>query len=534
MSETDKLEASAMPVSWRTIPGPAAVAVIAALVLLPLVLTPVLPLTDFYAHLVRYHVLATIDASPALRENFAPAWALLPNLGLDILGTALMALFPPLLAAKILGALIMGLPALGALALAHVLHGRIGVPALILASFLTVNHIVIWGFSNFLVGLGLALLGIALWLRLAGRPALQLAAGAAFAVLILFVHGLTFALWGLMLGAVELAREVRLGGWAPRHLLVRMGRLALLAVVPALLFLQMPTAGSDDGVTVAFSNLSNHIAAGRGVAEVLDEIAQRIDGVLRVVEAGWPAFDLPIGATLWLLIAAGMATGALRLHPDLRLAAAGILALVAVMPPNLFGVGHLDERTPVVLLAVLAAGLSAEGGDGRARAAILACLALLLALRTVVVGVAWAESGARYTDFRVALGELDGKSRLGGSVFLDGTDAPGLVWPHCKPLVFLMYFDAGIIVPTFANPTQQPLAIRGPLANTRQRRAEGLSDEGGLRDKLAREAEAGIDFVVVCTDGPHGSAPESARLVAAEPPWALYELTPEADGASRP
>src|SRR3546814_18500701 len=58
----------------------------AVLLMIPLLATPVLPLIDFYNHIARYYVLSHLDEA-RLAANYASAWALLPNLGLDALAT---------------------------------------------------------------------------------------------------------------------------------------------------------------------------------------------------------------------------------------------------------------------------------------------------------------------------------------------------------------------------------------------------------------------------------------------------------------
>src|SRR3546814_6579928 len=73
----------------------------AVLLMIPLLATPVLPLIDFYNHIARYYVLSHLDEA-RLAANYASAWALLPNLGLDALATPLLGVMPPLAAARLI------------------------------------------------------------------------------------------------------------------------------------------------------------------------------------------------------------------------------------------------------------------------------------------------------------------------------------------------------------------------------------------------------------------------------------------------
>src|SRR3546814_6653804 len=95
----------------------------AVLLMIPLLATPVLPLIDFYNHIARYYVLSHLDEA-RLAANYASAWALLPNLGLDALATPLLGVMPPLAAARLIAALILLVQFSGVIFLHRTLHRR--------------------------------------------------------------------------------------------------------------------------------------------------------------------------------------------------------------------------------------------------------------------------------------------------------------------------------------------------------------------------------------------------------------------------
>ncbi|MGH6977408.1 MAG: hypothetical protein ACREED_10315, partial [Stellaceae bacterium] len=119
----------------------------------PLVLTPLPPLVDYPNHLARMHLLAALSRSPTLQQYFALAWRPLPDLAMDVL-------VPPLLGAVSLstaGKLFLVatyFSLTGGVAVLHrALHGRWS--AWPLTAFLLVyNRLLLWGFVNFLFGLG--------------------------------------------------------------------------------------------------------------------------------------------------------------------------------------------------------------------------------------------------------------------------------------------------------------------------------------------------------------------------------------------
>ena len=61
--------------------------------LIPMLVTPVMPLIDFYNHLTRYFVLAHIGADPVLQTYYQAHWTLLPDIGVDLLATPLLRFF---------------------------------------------------------------------------------------------------------------------------------------------------------------------------------------------------------------------------------------------------------------------------------------------------------------------------------------------------------------------------------------------------------------------------------------------------------
>lgn len=501
----------------------------AILCLVPLLLTPVLPFIDFYAHILRYQILAQSGQGSVFAENYAPAWKLLPNLGLDVIGTGVLSFLPPLVAAKVIAALIMYAPFAGTLYLARVLHGHIPVLSVALAGILVFNNILVWGFANFLLGLGIAIGGVGYWIAASDKPGRQLGVSAVIGIVLLFVHALSFALWGLLLGAVELMLAIEAGKPRLGALAVRAGRLLSLAVVPSALFLQMDTVKAEHGVTVAFSNLFGYAERGQLGERLRDELWQRTDTFLRVAESFSPPLDRALGMLLWGTIAFGLLNGIIRLDRRIRLAAAMMLLLVAAMPPNLFGVGYVDDRIPLVLLTLLAAGLILQPVFWRARVLLWGLIGLF-ALRTALVGWGYYQVGDTYRDYLDQITQID-TGRIAASLIFSESNDPDIFSTTCKPLRFLLAIKNGTAVSTFANPTQQPLLIIGPLSDARSRidhleeavrphlPANGPSQK---QEAIERYFTAGFDTVVVCDEAPAVPAPVGTVILAHGYHWTLY------------
>src|SRR3546814_3418910 len=102
---------------------------LAAIVLMaavPLLWPDVPPLTDLPGHMGRYRVQLDLVDSPALQQYYRFEWALIGNLGIDLLIVPLSKLFGLELAVKLIVLLIPSLTVAGFLWVAREVHGQIG------------------------------------------------------------------------------------------------------------------------------------------------------------------------------------------------------------------------------------------------------------------------------------------------------------------------------------------------------------------------------------------------------------------------
>lgn len=500
------------------------------LMLIPLALTPMIPAVDFNDHLLRYWILADNGATPALAQNYTPRWALLSNLGLDILGAGLLKLLPPLTAGKLLAGLVLLAPVAGTLYLAHAVQGRLTLFTCLLAATLGFSNIFTWGFANFLLGLGLLLFGLGWWVRMQDRPVLQLGGAMLIGAVLIAVHALTFGLWGLMLGCIELAIAFGVGRPTVGNLLVRAGRLISLAILPTIYFLSSRTAEAPQGVTAAVGNLSAHAERGNFATRVLQEVINRFDLMLRVSDTLNPWADRLIGGLTWALLLGALAAGILRLAPVMRLAVALAFVMVLVIPPNMFGSGYTNDRLPLLLMALLAGGLTLVASHPRAKA-VTTAMGLLLVVHLGLVTASYAQAGRHFRNYFAQTQPLE-LGRIAAPLHFRGAGQLDYL-PFCSGLMPALAFTKDMAVPTFVTPSQQPLEADGPLraaleartqGDPRMKRAKFLADApvAERQARIARQFTYGFDTIVVCdADGP---VPSDARIerVAAGPFWGVY------------
>lgn len=275
---------------------------------------------------------------------------------------------------------------------------------------------------------------------------------------------------------------------------------------------------------------------------LVDEAWQRVDSFLRVAESSFPAIDRFLGLLLWGTLVAGFLSGTLRLDRRLWLATALAIALLFVMPPNLFGVGYLDDRMPLLLVSLLAAGTSLapdtrDRSASRAitlRAALPVFMATLVAVHLGLVTVGWARDGQIYRHFLNTTNEIQ-PGGLATSVYFGDAVNRDIGRP-CKPLLFLLLLQNGTAVPTFANPTQQPLGLTGPLkAALESAGSIGRLPAEADRSKVLEDlATAGFETVVICDMTPLAVQENTMLLVGQGQGWALFQrsadrATPLAD-----
>lgn len=218
-------------------------AVLLCAALAPVWLTPIPAMVDYPNHLARMYILSaagTPDANP----YYPTAWALYPNLAMDLLVPQFAKLMGVETATRLFLLISQMLIVGGALALEYVIKGRAQIAGFVALMFLYCLPFA-WGFVNFEFGLGVALFGIAamLWAQEAPWP-LRLAVNAAFVAALFAAHFFALGIYGATLGIVELWRAKQRNA-AIAETALRLAVLALPALV--LLTIMAETAGAIGG-----------------------------------------------------------------------------------------------------------------------------------------------------------------------------------------------------------------------------------------------------------------------------------------------
>lgn len=341
---------------------------------LPGILARYPQMTDYPAHLARWHIMIDGGRTAELARYYAFNWAWSGNLGVDILVRPLAALFGLETAGRIF---VVGIPMLvagGLFTVEWTLRRRIGVgPLLALATVW--SPALLMGFLNFELALAMALFAFALWIKLEGsryREPLFVPLGA----LIWLCHQSGWGVLGVMVFGYEWSRR---SSWKalPRCVLATWP--LWLPFLPTVLASQQAHGSFDYGRRPLYVKWIFWKEALRDRVRYLD-----------------------YGTTILFCL---MPLVALRYRKlDSRLAWSGLICLLLslVVPRHLGGGDLADLRLIAVGLMLLALAI-----DWRpARTALMVVALLPFAMRLAITSAVWTVHSANVGRMMVALEQI--------------------------------------------------------------------------------------------------------------------------------
>ncbi len=448
------------------------------LVATPLAVCGVLPLFDYPNHLARMFLLANLGHSPNLDAFYSVAWRPVPNLAMDLVVPPLLSFLPLIAAGKVFVLITFLLTTAGAAALHRVLFGRWSAWGC-LAFLLLYSRILLWGFLNYLTGVGICLCGIAAWigLRRAALP-LRLSVGAAFAMALYFAHLMAFGSFAVLVAGYEVGEVIRERlRWRPAAWRLVIGALPFL---PVLAMMAIFHGAAEGGIVFGKPWRKFDL-----LFSIFDDYSRPFDVF---------CFALTVGA-------AGLAFSRrwIRLAPELAFPLAFLGLAYLALPSQLWSASGADHRLPLVLALVVAAGSCWAVDRPRLERGYLGGAALLFLVRLGVVAVHWHGDGRIYDELLAGMDRIPPGS-LVGVAYPDGA-----VNVSTTPLVHLPTLEIArrqAFIPTlFAEATQQPIALRPPYDALAAACPPELLWEhyvdGQALDAIPRTACARFDFVVL-------------------------------------
>lgn len=338
---------------------------------IPLLWPEIPPLVDLPGHMGRYRVQLVYDQVPWLHDWYNFQWALMGNLGVDLLVIPLSAVFGLELAVKLIVIAIPAMTVAGLLMIAREVHGRIPATALF-ALPLAYAFPFHFGFVNFALSMAFALLAFGWWLRLArqGRLVLRGIVFVPVSTLIWVTHTFGWGMLGVLAFSAELIRQHDLrrrtdvpwhrdliGGWVLPWF--HAGLHCLVLAPPALLMIAWRSGGHVSGQTGDWFNWR---------AKTL--------WVTQVFRDRWQLFDIASVGVLFLLLFKAVRDPNIQYSRNLALSGLFLLAVYILLPRIVFGSAYADMRLVPFLLAIAILAIRPKPGLSIRGAAVVAVLGL--------------------------------------------------------------------------------------------------------------------------------------------------------------
>ncbi len=406
-------------------------------VAVPLFSTVLPPLFDYPNHLARMHLL-----SEGGNQFYAVHWEPLPNLAQDLIVPPLARLMPLDIASKLFLVAIFGLITGGTIWLNRVAAGAWRMWPL-LAFLLLYNRMFLWGFLNYLFGIGVALAGAALWLALEReRWWLRTLSASVVALACYLSHIAAFGFYALVIIGIELSpawSELRARRWPA--LARRMAIVGAQFAIPAVLFLGYWHPAAAGGISYA---------AFWRKADLLFSVFDNYDRAFDIV-----CFALFLGLIGWLA-----ATRRLRLAPRLAGAVGLVFAAYLLLPSQIYGGSGADHRLPVAMFLLLIAASAAKFPNRRTAAAIGVAAAVLLVARMALIEYVWLRADHIYSADLAGIDMLPRGAKLAVAYPASAVNFAPVPEVH---LAVLAVARREAFVPTlFAYQGQQPIALKPP------------------------------------------------------------------------
>ena len=405
----------------------------------PVFSTVLPPLVDYPNHLARMHLLA--EGGDAF---YSVHWAALPNLAEDLIVPPLARVMPLDIAAKLFLVMIFALTAGGVIWLNRVATGAWRIWPL-LGFLLLYNRTLLWGFLNYLFGVGVALVGTALWLSLEERRWwLRVASSSLVALACFFSHIAALGVYALVILGVEAvpaAAELRARHWRP------LGRRIATAgpqfLVPSVLWLNIRHEVEGDSVSYA-------------------GVWRKADLLFSVFDNSHRAFDIVCFALFLALIGWLLWTRRLGLSPRLAMAAGIVFAAYLLLPSQIYGGFGTDHRLPVAFFLLLIAASAPRFPSPRIAAAVGIAAALVLVARLAAIEHTWRAADRVYSADLVGIDALPRGSKLAIAHPADLFHVAPVPEVHLPVLAIPRRW---VFVPSlFATAGQQPVALKPAFA----------------------------------------------------------------------
>ncbi|GAC1426456.1 MAG: hypothetical protein NVSMB6_26750 [Burkholderiaceae bacterium] len=413
-----------------------------AIVLIPFALCSPLPLADFPNHAAHMYILAETHHSADLAKYYLPQWSFITNLAMDILVPPLIPLLSPEQGMVLFSGMTLFLIASGAIMVNRALYGRWSL-APFLVFLLLYNRQFLWGILNYLFTVGLLLWAFAghVHFRARGPVFARVLAFSLISVVLMIFHLHAFACYALVIGCFEFSIAWRAwkttGTFPMRGLLIP----ALPFIAPVVMFFALSTTVKRAGET-RYSGLDS-----------------KINAFMEVFNNYNAPLDIATFLALIGILAFGLYTRRVRIHPDIRLPLAILFATFLVMPDTIFASYFADGRLFVFIAFLLVSAMDVRLPSPGTRAAVVLGFTTLFVVRMAIVAITWRDAQPLYNRILAAIDLIAPGSRV--AVLAGTPKTPALSIPPIEHLGNLAVIRKDAFVNSlFAQPGQQPIVLK--------------------------------------------------------------------------
>ncbi|MGH6946752.1 MAG: hypothetical protein ACREDZ_05445 [Kiloniellales bacterium] len=413
--------------------------------LLPLLVVDIPAIVDYPNHLARMHILSNLAGSPELQSIYRIDWAPVPNLVMDLFVPPIAQLIGLELAGKVFVAATLVSVASGTVLLHRVVHGYLSYWPLAIYLFLY-NGVLTYGFLNYLLGIGLCLILLAVWIAPRHRQARWRIPLIVIGTLALyFSHLLAFATFALCISSFEFWCWYQDERRRASDLLRAGAITALPFILPVISFVLF-TPPPQSGPNIRYDLMTGKLAAMLTPANLIYQPA-----------------DILLVAFAIILLCVGLWRRWFRFAPALAFPTAAVAASILLVPTWLYDNWGNDMRLSIPLVALLIAAMRLTCPLRHAAAIGTVALTLLVG-RNANLAVDWVFHDSLYSEFRVAAATMPNQARVFMAMDREAATRPGTERYFRRALyhlVTLAVLERAVFVPTlFTGKGRQILAVQ--------------------------------------------------------------------------
>jgi hypothetical protein len=370
--------------------------VIIALSASPLFVAHHVPLVDYPFHLARMHILHHQPSDEFLQRLYEVSLLPLPNLAMDALVPLFSKVFHVEFASRLFILLTMVIIVSGVGFLYKTLHGAWSNLNVLFGAILLYNWIFIFGFVNYLFGVGLLLFSIAIWFSLLEHNDYKrMVFGAFLGILLFFSHLVVFVLFAVILSGIGLYQSLGDRCLNLKKILREAVIVLSVTILPATMyFVSSPT--------------SEDIESGF----IFADWAHKLEAIFLTPLTFTPVGDAAIGGAVLLLTGFAIWRGKILIPSSMYIILA-LATFVFILAPVGSKTGwHLDDRIPLIVLLLLVAATKIQLPSTIGSKIVVIVLVLGFLTRLLFTTLDWMEWDNIYEESRHAFSLMETPSVL--------------------------------------------------------------------------------------------------------------------------